>query len=115
MGFTVKQAHRYAELTQEDVAKSLGVSVSTYARLEKHPDLFTMAQAQRFCNAVSISEDEKIFTGQSTKSRTQKGGTVLTGCIYTPEEITERWRCSSVTVCRLLNAGKLEGFRVGCG
>lgn len=108
MGFTVKQARRYAERTQEDVAKVLGVS-----RLEKHPDLFTMAQAQRFCNAVSISEDEKIFTGQSTKSRTQKGGTVLTGCIYTPEEITERWRCSSVTVCRLLNAGKLEGFRVG--
>ncbi len=44
-----------------------------------------------------------------------KGGMTLTGCIYTLEEIAERWRCSSVTVCRLLNAGKLEGFRVGCG
>ena len=39
----------------------------------------------------------------------------LTGCIYTPGEIAERWRCSSVTVCRLLNAGKPEGFRVGRG
>lgn len=39
----------------------------------------------------------------------------MTGCIYTLEEIAERWRCSSVTVCLLLNAGKLEGFRVGCG
>lgn len=61
MGFTVKQARRYAELTQEAVAKALGVSVNTYARLEKHPELFTMAQAQRFCNAVSISEDEINF------------------------------------------------------
>lgn len=61
MGFTVKQARRYAELTQEAVAKALGVSVSTYARLEKHPELFTMAQAQRFCNEVSISEDEINF------------------------------------------------------
>lgn len=61
MGFTVKQARRYAELTQEAVAKALGVSVSTYARLEKHPELFTMSQAQRFCNAVSISEDEINF------------------------------------------------------
>ena len=33
MGFTVKQARRYAELTQEAVAKALGVSVGTYARL----------------------------------------------------------------------------------
>ncbi len=39
----------------------------------------------------------------------------MTGCIYTPEEIAERWRCSAVTVYRLLNAGKLEGFRVGRG
>lgn len=39
----------------------------------------------------------------------------MTGCIYTPGEIAERWRCSSVTVCRLLNAGKPEGFRVGRG
>ena len=61
MGFTVKQARRYAELTQEAVAKALGVSVGTYVRLEKHPELFTMAQAQRFCNAVSISEDEINF------------------------------------------------------
>ena len=35
--------------------------------------------------------------------------------LYTPEEIAERWRCSAVTVYRLLNAGKLEGFRVGRG
>ena len=39
----------------------------------------------------------------------------MTGCIYTPEEIAERWHCSAVTVYRLLNAGKLEGFRVGRG
>lgn len=61
MGFTVKQARRYAELTQEAVAKALGVSVSTYAKLEKHPELFTKAQAQHFCTAVSISEDEINF------------------------------------------------------
>lgn len=61
MGFTVKQARRYADLTQEAVAKALGVSVSTYAKLEKHPELFTMAQAQHFCTAVSISEDEINF------------------------------------------------------
>ena len=36
----------------------------------------------------------------------------MTGCIYTPEEIAERWRFSAVTVYRLLNAGKLEGLCV---
>lgn len=33
--------------------------------------------------------------------------------IYTPEELAERWRCSAVTVYRLLNDGRLAGFRVG--
>ena len=39
----------------------------------------------------------------------------MPGKVYTPEEIAERWRCSAVTVYRLLNAGKLGGFRVGRG
>ena len=33
--------------------------------------------------------------------------------IYTPEELAERWKCSAVTVYRLLNAGTLAGFRLG--
>ena len=67
MGFTVKQARRYAELTQEAVAKALGVSVGTYARLEKHPERFTMEQAQRFCKAVSLPADEiNFFAAEST-------------------------------------------------
>lgn len=33
--------------------------------------------------------------------------------IYTPEELAERWKCSAVTVYRMLNAGTLAGFRLG--
>lgn len=61
MEFTVRQARRHAELSQEAVAKELGVNVSTYARLEKHPERFTMEQAQRFCKAVSLPADEINF------------------------------------------------------
>ena len=67
MEFTVRQARRHAELSQEAVAKELGVNVSTYARLEKHPERFTMEQAHRFCKAVSLPADEiNFFTAEST-------------------------------------------------
>lgn len=65
MEFTVRQARRHAELSQEAVAKELGVNVSTYARLEKHPERFTMEQAQRFCKAVSLPADEINFLPQN--------------------------------------------------
>ncbi len=67
MEFTVRQARRHAELSQETVAKELGVNVSTYARLEKHPERFTMEQALRFCKAVSLPADEiNFFAAEST-------------------------------------------------
>ena len=65
-------------------------------------DIFGLTRLAGCTTVTSVAE-----------TRCRKGGMALTGCIYTPEEIAERWRCSSVTVYRLLNAGKLEGFRVG--
>ena len=67
MAFTVKQARRYAGITQTKMAELLGLSVSAYARLEKKAESFTMARAVRFCKAVSLPLEEiNFFTTEST-------------------------------------------------
>ena len=51
--FTVKQARKYAEKTQEECAKRLGVCRTTYIRLEENPSRLPIeqgkAQSQILC------------------------------------------------------------------
>ena len=45
---TMKQARKYAEKTQEECAKILGVCRTTYIRLEENPSRLTIEQGKIF-------------------------------------------------------------------
>lgn len=52
MSITMKQARVGIDATQQELADAMGVHVQTYARMEKHPEDMTIAQAKRFCEIV---------------------------------------------------------------
>lgn len=58
---TMKQARRVADLTQREVADSLGICVESYRRIERKPELATMEQAVKFCRLVNQSLDAISF------------------------------------------------------
>lgn len=59
--FTVEQARKYADLTQQQVADEMNMCRSTYINLEKNPDLFTIHQAKRFAEITGIPLDVISF------------------------------------------------------
>lgn len=63
---SVKRARAFALKTQADVAKELGVSVRTYAKMEKSPDSFTVEQALKFSRLVGRSYNEIFFNRDYT-------------------------------------------------
>lgn len=52
MPITLKQARIGIDATQQEIADEMGVHVQTYARMEKHPEDMTIAQAKRFSEIV---------------------------------------------------------------
>lgn len=52
MPITMKQARVGINATQQDIADEMGVHVQTYARMERHPEDMTIAQAKRFSEIV---------------------------------------------------------------
>jgi len=52
MALTLKQARIGINATQQEIADKMGVHVQTYARMEKHPEDMTIAQAKRFSDIV---------------------------------------------------------------
>lgn len=66
MAITVKAARLCAGLTQQDIANMLKIHVQTYANLEKHPEKFTIAQAEKFAECVKQELSDIIFL--TTKS-----------------------------------------------
>ena len=61
MKMSVLRARSYALKTQEDIAKELGITTRTYAKLEKQPEKFTVAQARVFARIVNIPVGDIIF------------------------------------------------------
>lgn len=61
MQFTMAEARRYRNLTQESVANSIGVSRSAYIFLEKNPEKMTIERAKKFSNAVNIPMENIVF------------------------------------------------------
>lgn len=61
MSITVKGARANANKTQREVANALKVHVQTYANLERHPERFTVAQAERFARFVHQDVSDIIF------------------------------------------------------
>lgn len=51
---TVKQARVGVDMTQEEMAKALGVSTSTYASWEKKPLQFKVDKLQKFTEVTGV-------------------------------------------------------------
>lgn len=66
---TIRQARLAKEITQADMAKSLGVHTQTYRKLEAHPEDFTVAQAKKIAGVLDMPYDDLIFASTSTLSR----------------------------------------------
>lgn len=62
MKFTLKQARNYAGLTQEEVAKKLGISTLTYSKYERGKSDISAKQAKKFSKLVGIEMDNLIFS-----------------------------------------------------
>ena len=67
--YTVKQARQFANLTQAQVAKKMGVNVDTYRRIELNPECASIQNARKFCKIVGRTMDEIFFDVDSTDSR----------------------------------------------
>lgn len=55
---TPKAARHIAGITQEDMAKLLCITQSTYSKYERDPGRFTVAQMWQFCRAVKMPMEE---------------------------------------------------------
>lgn len=51
---TMKQARIGAELTQDQIAKKMGVHINTYRRWEEEPLRIPMGKAIEFCEIVKL-------------------------------------------------------------
>lgn len=58
---TLKQARIGAEMTQQDVAKAMGIDTGTYAKYEKNPETMTLKRFRDFCRVVNVSSDAIFF------------------------------------------------------
>ena len=67
--FTIRQARMLSGKTQEDMAKTLKISVSTYRRIEKSPESATIQFARNFSRAANLTVDDIFFSRNSTLSR----------------------------------------------
>ena len=61
MQLTVKQARVGADLTQEGMAKALGVHPTTYWKLEKHPEKMSIGLAYKFSQITGVDFSDIIF------------------------------------------------------
>ena len=66
MQLTLKQLRTLHELTQEDMAKKLGVSISTWRNWEKHLTYPDSRYIKRIMVEFDISYDEIIFLPSNT-------------------------------------------------
>jgi len=61
LGMTLRQARKYRELTQSDMAKRLGISRDTYIKLERNPDKCTMGMVREISRVLDMPMNEIIF------------------------------------------------------
>lgn len=66
MQFTIKQARKYAGLTQADVAKTLGIDRSTYVKIEKNVSRATVGQISMIARRTGIPANDIILPWNST-------------------------------------------------
>ena len=64
--FTIKQARRYAGLTQVKMADALGVCRDKYMKIEKNPETATIGQAKIIARETGVPLEDILFVGNST-------------------------------------------------
>lgn len=62
---TMKMARIGAQLTQQNVADSMGIHVQTYGKMEANPGDVTIDEAKRFCEIVGRDYREIFFDSDS--------------------------------------------------
>lgn len=67
MQFTIKQARKYANLTQEQVANAIGVCRHRYMKIEKDQNEATVAELNALSRATGIPLGAFILVQDSTK------------------------------------------------
>lgn len=61
MSLTVKQWRRAKDITQEQMAKELGVHVNTYQNWEEAPEKISIEKAVQIANIFNVPFDEVSF------------------------------------------------------
>ncbi len=61
---TVRALRRAKEISQESMAKMLGVAVGTYQNWEKEPEKITISNAVKIASILGVSMNEIEFTNE---------------------------------------------------
>lgn len=69
---TMKQIRQWNGLTQNETAKKLGISKSTYIRYERMEDLPNISTCYKFAEVMNVNVDEVIFFKKQVSYMKQK-------------------------------------------
>ena len=61
MSFTIKQARKLADKSQNEMAKALKVHVQTYRKIENNPRMATIDQVKIIAEQTGLSFDQLFF------------------------------------------------------
>lgn len=64
--FTVKQARLFCGLTQQEMAKKMGINRDTYRKIELKPEKATITQGKQIAAITNIEFDAIFFGTNST-------------------------------------------------
>lgn len=70
MQFTIKQARKYANLTQAEAAQAIQACRHRYMKIEKNPSEATVAELNAISRATGIPLRDFILTTNSTNVET---------------------------------------------
>lgn len=59
--YTLRQARRLREKTQQEMAAALGISRATYVAMEQNPGRITIHQIQRICTYLNLKFSDIAF------------------------------------------------------
>ena len=71
-GITLEMARAKTGLSQEELAKQLGINRNTYAKYEKYKLSMRIDMAQKFSSIVGISIDNLIFLNNNYTSSVEQ-------------------------------------------
>lgn len=61
MSLTVREWRRVREISQENMAQSLGIHVNTYQLWEKNPEKIPISKAMEIASLLNVGMDDIVF------------------------------------------------------